>query len=449
MSRTTGALATNLVDTTRHKVAFRLLPFVFLLYVANYIDRANIAYAAIGMSRDLRFSDTVFGLGAGIFFISYVALHVPGALLAEKWIARKLISAIMLVWGAVTVFTALVHTPAQLYLARFALGAAESAFFPAVIVYLSHWFSHADRGKAISVFYCGIPIANVIGSPLAGWLLGHRWFGVQGWRWLFVLEGIPAVLFGAIAFFYLTDSPSDARWLPDEGRNWLEGKLREDTPKSTQGISIKCALRSRAIVMLSAVCFLIYVVTYGMLFWLPTILKRWSGLSDANVGLLGAVPYVVYFLAMLVNGWHSDRWRERHWHCAIPMFIAAVGCCGLIFHPHSISRIIFLLAIMNLGNAYLPVFFTIPSELLSQSAAAASVGMINAVGSVAGFIGPYLVGYLNTKFGSFSDGLAVMMISALAAGILVVCVPRNAQSIATDFAPAHPQQITANAPAGI
>ena len=158
---------TETFDTTRHKVAFRLLPFVFLLYVANYIDRANIAYVAIGMSRDLRFSDTVFGLGAGIFFISYVVFHVPGALLAEKWIARKLIAAIMLVWGAVTVFTALVHTPAQLYLARFALGAAESAFFPAVIVYLSHWFSHADRGKAISVFYCGIPIANVIGSPLA------------------------------------------------------------------------------------------------------------------------------------------------------------------------------------------------------------------------------------------------------------------------------------------
>jgi MFS transporter, ACS family, tartrate transporter len=439
---------TETFDSTRHKVAFRLLPFVFVLYVANYIDRANIAYAAIGMSRDLRFSDTVFGLGAGIFFISYVAFHIPGALLAEKWIARKLIAAIMLVWGAVTVFTALVHTPAQLYLARFALGAAESAFFPAVIVYLSHWFSHADRGKAISVFYCGIPIANVIGSPLAGWLLGHRWFGVQGWRWLFVLEGIPAVLFGAIAFFYLTDSPSDARWLPDEGRNWLEGKLREDTPKSTQGISIKRALRSRAVVMLSAVCFLIYVVSYGMLFWLPTILKRWSGLSDANVGLLGAVPYVVYLLAMLANGWHSDRWRERHWHCAIPMFIAAVGCCGLIFHPHSVSRIVLLLSVVSVGNAYLPVFFTIPTELLSKSAAAASVGMINAVGSVAGFIGPYLVGYLNTKSGSFSDGLAVMMISALAAGILVVCVPRNAQSIATDFAPAHPQQISANASAG-
>jgi MFS transporter, ACS family, tartrate transporter len=286
-------------------------------------------------------------------------------------------------------------------------------------------------------------------APLAGWLLGHRWLGVQGWRWLFVLEGIPAVLFGAIAFFYLTDSPSDARWLPDEGRNWLEGKLREDTPKSTQGISIKCALRSRAIVMLSAVCFLISVVSYGNLFWLPTILKRWSGLSDVNVGLLRALPYVAFFLAMLANGWHSDRWRERHWHCAIPMFIAAVGCCGLIFHPHSVSRIVLLLSVVTVGNAYLPVFFTIPTELLSKSAAAASVGMINAVGSVAGFIGPYLVGYLNTKFGSFSDGLAVMMISALAAGILVVCVPRNAQSIATDFAPAHPQQITANAPAGI
>ena len=447
-SRTTGSLPANLVDTTRHKVAFRLLPFVFLLYVANYIDRANIAYAAIGMSRDLGFSDAVFGLGAGIFFISYVALHVPGAVLAERWIARKLIAAIMLVWGAVTALTALVHTPAQLYLARLALGVAESAFFPAVIVYLSHWFSHADRGKATSAFMAAIPISNVIGSPLAGWLLGHRWFGVQGWRWLFVAEGMPAILLGAFAFFYLTDLPKQANWLRHEEQNWLESRLREDTPTSTQEISIKSALRSRAIVMLSAVCFLIYIATYGMLFWLPSILKRWSGLSDASVGLLGALPYVAYFLAMIANGWHSDRSRERHWHCAIPMFIAAVGCCGLIFHPHSISLIVFLLTIVNLGNGYLPVFFTIPTELLSQSAAAAAVGMINAVGSVAGFIGPYLVGYLNTKYGSFANGLAMMMISALAAGILVLCVPRSAQSIATGLTPAHPRQMTANAPAG-
>jgi MFS transporter, ACS family, tartrate transporter len=312
----TGAFATDLVETTRRQIAFRLLPFLFVLYVANYIDRANIAYAAIGMSRDLRFSDSVFGLGAGIFFISYVALHIPGALLAERWIARKLIATTMITWGSVTALTALVHTPAQLYLARFALGAAESAFFPAVIVYLSHWFSHADRGKATGVFMAAIPLSSVIASPIAGWLLGYRLLRVEGWRWLFILEGIPAVLLGIVAFFYLTDLPRHANWLTGEARKWIETKLREDTPTHTQGISIKCALTSRAILMLSAVCFLFYVASYGMLFWLPSILKRWSGLSDANVGLLGALPYLAYFLAMVANGWHSDKCRERHWHCA-------------------------------------------------------------------------------------------------------------------------------------
>lgn len=246
-----------------------------------------------------------------------------------------------------------------------------------------------------------------------------------------MIEGIPAVLLGISAFFYLTDSPKQANWLCEEGRSWLEGKLREDVPKSTEGISIRCALRSRAIMMLAAVCFLIYIASYGMLFWLPSILKRWSGLSDANVGLLGALPYFALFLALLLNGWNSDRYRERHWHCAVPMFIMAVGCAGLLFHPHSISVIVLLLAIATLGNAYLPVFFTIPTELFSRSAATASVGMINAIGSVAGFAGPYLVGYLNTKSGSFTDGLAVMMISAVAAGLLVIRVPRSAQSIAT------------------
>ena len=424
--RPTVDLSTDLASITRYRIASRLLPFLFCLYIANYIDRANVAYAAIGMSRDLKFSDRVFGLGAGIFFISYVALHVPGALLAERWIARRVIAASLIAWGSVTALTALIQTPTQLYSARFVLGAAESAFFPAVIVYLSRWFSHADRAKATGAFMAAIPLSSVIGSPIAGWLLGHTWFGVQGWRWVFVVEGIPAVFLGMVALFYLTDVPHEASWLPNVGRQWIQRKLTEDTPTFTKGISVREALMSRTVVLLSVVCFLSYFALYSMLFWLPSILKRFSALSDANVGLLGAMPYLAYFLAMVVNGWHSDKCRERYWHCSVPMLISTVGFLGLMMHPRSIPLIVLSLTIASVGGAYLPVFFSIPTELLSKSAAAASVGMINAVGSTAGFVGPYLIGYLTTKSGSFTAGLTLMMVSALAGALLVLFVPRNA-----------------------
>ncbi len=220
--------ARPLAGHTRHQVALRLLPFVFILYVTNYLDRTSVAYAALGMSRDLGFSDRVFGLGAGVFFISYVALQIPGALLVERWSARRMISVTMIAWGMLTSLTALVHTPGQLYLARFALGAAEAGFFPGVIVYLSHWFIRGDRAKATSNFMAAIPLSFIIGSPLAGWILGHKWFDVQGWRWLFVLEGLPAILLGVTAFFFLTDWPRQAGWLAPEQREWIDQKLAEE-----------------------------------------------------------------------------------------------------------------------------------------------------------------------------------------------------------------------------
>ena len=205
----------TLVGHTRHQTALRLLPFLFVLYIVNYLDRTSVAYAAIGMSRDLGFSDRVFGLGVGVFFIGYLALQIPGSLLAENWSARKTISGSMVVWGSLTALTALVHTPMQLYLARFLLGLAEASFFPGVMVYLSHWFIQKDRAKAASNFLAAVPLSLMIGSPVAGWIVGHHWLGLAGWRWLFVLEGMPAVVLGAIAFVWLKDWPKDAAWLTD------------------------------------------------------------------------------------------------------------------------------------------------------------------------------------------------------------------------------------------
>ncbi len=412
-------------DHTRHQVALRLLPFVFILYVTNYLDRTSVAYAALGMSRDLGFSDRVFGLGAGVFFISYVALQIPGALLVERWSARRMISTTMIAWGMLTSLTALVHTPGQLYLARFALGAAEAGFFPGVVVYLSHWFIREDRGKACSNFMAAIPLSFIIGSPLAGWILGRNWFQLQGWRWLFVLEGIPAIVLGVAAFFLLTDWPRQAAWLAPEQRDWIDQKLEEEKPAGDRPVSAWEAIRSPTIMLLSGLTFLQYFSGYAIFFWMPTMLKRQSGFSDARVGLIGAIPYMVLFVAMLFNGWHSDRSGERRWHAAVPLFISAIGLLALVARPPSMLLTMILFSMVAINTAYLPIFWAIPTEFLSASAAAGAVGAINAVGSVAGFAGPYAFGYLVTRTGSFATGMAALAFSSVAAALLILRAPRS------------------------
>jgi MFS transporter, ACS family, tartrate transporter len=431
-----ASTAVEVAARTRHKVAVRLLPFLFVLYITNYLDRTSVAYAALGMSRELGFNDRVFGLGAGIFFASYMALQIPGALLVERWSARRMISATMIAWGSLTALTAFVHTPVQLYLARSVLGAAEAGFFPGVIVYLSHWFIHEDRAKATGNFMGAIPLSFVIGSPIAGWILGHKWLAVEGWRWLFILEGIPAILLGAVAFFFLTDWPSEATWLSPEEKLSIAQKLLEESPVRAQKLNVWQALRSRTVLLLAAAAFLSYFTLYSFVFWFPTILKRLSGLSDMRVGLLGAVPYLVAFLAMQVNGWLSDRRQERRWHCAVPLFIGAIALLGLLSPPHSLSFLLGLFTLVYLSSIYLPVFWAIPTEILTKSTAATAVGMINAIGNIAGFAGPALFGYLNTRTGSFSRGFAWMMISILASGLLILWTPRHA-GINTTNAHAH------------
>jgi len=412
-----------LAEHTRRYIALRLLPFLFVLYITNYLDRTSVAYAAIGMARDLGFDDRVFGMGIGVFFLSYVAFQIPGALLVERWSARGMISVTMIVWGSLTAMTALVHTPVQLYLARFLLGAAEAGFFPGVIVYLSHWFIQEDRAKATSNFMAAIPLSLIIGSPIAGWILGHNWFTLQGWRWLFLLEGMPAILLGIAAFFLLTDWPSEATWLTPDQRQWIKLKLEEEKPSNRQSVTLGQALRSRTVLLLAAAAFLDYFAGYAVIFWLPTVLKRQSGLSDAQVGVLGAVPYVVALIAMLVNGWHSDRSRERRWHAAVPLFIAAAGLLCLSSLPSSTLMTVIFFSMVCVILAFLPAFWAIPTEILAESTGAVAVGMINAIASIAGFAGPYAFGYLHTQTGSLLAGFAVLMCSALAAAILMVLTP--------------------------
>jgi MFS transporter, ACS family, tartrate transporter len=409
---------------TRRLIGARLLPFLFVLYITNYLDRASIAYAALGMTRDLHFSDRVFGLAFGIFFIGYVSLQIPGAILMERWSARKIICLTMVTWGSLTALTALVHTPNQLYLARFLLGAAEAAFFPGVVVYLSHWFVREDRAKATSNFMSAIPLSLAIGSPLAGWILEHAWLGIQGWRWLFVLEGLPAVVLGAIAYFYLTDRPRTAAWLNAEQKNWIEARLNAQKPAAEKA-TLGQAFRSRTVLVLAAVTFLNYAVFYSYTFWSPTMLKRQSGLSNAKVGLLMMIPNLVCFFAMLLNGWHSDRHCERRWHIVVPVAIAFAGSCGLLLHPASLPWTMFLFTLVAVGSSYLPVFWSVPSEILSPGIAAGSVGLISALGSLAGFASPYGFGDLNQRTGSYSTGIACLAVLSIIATATTFLIPRR------------------------
>jgi ACS family tartrate transporter-like MFS transporter len=412
---------------TRRQIAARLLPFLFVLYVANYLDRTSVAYAALEMSRDLGFNDRVIGLSAGIFFVGYVALQIPGALMVEHWSARRCVAVIMMVWGSLTVLTGLVHTANQLYAARLVLGAAEAGFFPGVMVYLSHWFTCQDRAKATANFMAAIPLSFILGSPLAGWILGHHWLGMQGWRWLFALEGMPAVVLGMVAYFYLTDWPAEARWLPVAQREWIV-KALEAEKTEVQRVSSWQALRSGRVQLLAAAAFTEYFVFYSLAFWFPTILKRWTGISDARIGWLGAIPYVVCLAAMVFNGWHSDRHRERRLHSAIPVLLGTIPLLALLALPRSIGLIIALFSMLVVIQAFLPTFWALVTESLCKTEAATAVGFINAVGSIAGFAGPYAFGYLANRTGSFSAGLTTMLISCAISGLLLLRVAEAPKS---------------------
>src|SRR6266550_3280908 len=419
---------TDAGSSARSRVARRLLPFLFLLYVANYLDRTNIAYATLGMKGDLSLTDSVFGTASGIFFIGYFALQVPGALLVERWSARLLLGITLITWGALTALTGLVRTPHQLYGARFLLGAAEAGFFPGVIVYLSHWFIKEDRAKAVARFMSAIPIGFIIGGPIAGMILGVDWLGFSGWRWLFLFEGIPAVLLGIVTLFVLPDRPNEVRWLRPEERNWLTSRLAEERQAKAhvEHLTIWQALRHPAVLLLTAGLFFTYTGGYAIWFWMPTILQRYTGWTVQHISWIGSIPFVAGFVGMLLLGWSSDRFRERRWHFAIPQLTAAAALGMWFFLPHSNTLLVVILSLVIFGTiAYLPSFWALPSEILTSSAAAAAVGFINCTASIGGFFGPKMIGNLSQQTGSFNAGYIFMIVCWIIASVLVLLCPRE------------------------
>ncbi len=413
----------------RTRIAWHLLPFLFLLYVANYLDRTNIAYATLGMKGDLGLTDSVFGTASGIFFIGYFALQIPGALLVERWSARLLLALTLITWGALTTLTGFVRTPLELYGARFLLGAAEAGFFPGVIVYLSHWFINQDRAKATARFMAAIPIGFMIGGPIAGAILGVHWLGIAGWRWLFLLEGVPAVVLGITALFVLPDWPNEARWLPPDERDWIIARLGEERRAKTHAehMTIWQALRHPAVLVLTAGLFFTYTGGYAFWFWFPTMLQRFTGWTDVQrIGWVGAIPFLAGLIGMLILGWSSDRAGERRWHFAIPQLTAALALGVWFFIPHSNVLLIAAFTLVGFGTvAYLPSFWALPSSFLASSAAAAAVGFINCTASIGGFVGPKIVGELSQRTGSFHTGFIFMIACWIIASLLVLLCPRE------------------------
>lgn len=419
---------TTVGERARSRIAWRLLPFLFLLYVANYLDRTNIAYATLGMKSDLGLSDSVFGTASGIFFIGYFALQIPGALLVERWSARRLLALTLITWGALTALTGFVRTPMELYGARFLLGAAEAGFFPGVIVYLSHWFIYQDRGKAVARFMAAIPIGFILGGPIAGAILGVNWAGITGWRWLFLLEGIPAVLLGIATLFFLPDWPNEARWLAPEEREWITARLAEERSAKDQSgqMTVWQALRHPAVLILTIALFFTYSGGYAFWFWEPTMLQRLTGWSVMKVSWFGALVFGAGLVGMLLLGWSSDRTRERRWHFAVPQLTAALALSAWFVLPHSNTLLLVIFTVLGFGTvAYLPAFWSLPSAFLSSSAAAAAVGFINCTASIGGFFGPKMVGNFSQSTGSFGTGFVIMIACWIIASLLVLLCPRE------------------------
>lgn len=406
----------------------RLIPFLFLLYVVAYLDRVNIGFAALEMNRDLGFSATVYGLGSGIFFISYTLLEVPSNLVLARVGARVWIGRIMLTWGLVSVAMAFVRDAWTFYLLRFLLGAAEAGFFPGIIFYLTQWFPARERAHAVALFMTGTAIAGVIGGPVSSVLLQMDGaLGLRGWQWLFVIEGLPAIALAPVVWRRLDGRPEDAAWLTDAERAWLLETLSAETT-GAPGVrhDLRGALTSGRLWLLAAIYFFVVLAFYGVAFWLPQIVQSLGHYPSTVVALIAAVPYVVAAVGMVFVGRRSDRTGERRGHVAVPALIGAAGFLAAATAPASLGMALGALSVAAFGIwGALGPFWALPTAFLRGTAAAGGVALVNALGNVGGFVGPTLVGYARDLTGSFSAGLWVLAAGLVAAAGLALALPRE------------------------
>jgi MFS transporter, ACS family, tartrate transporter len=410
------------------KLTRRLLPFLFLLYIVNYLDRINVGFAALQMRGQLGFSDRVYGLGAGIFFAGYFFFQIPSNLALARVGARKWIAVIMVLWGSISAAMVFVGTPRSFYGLRFLLGAAEAGFFPGMILYLRRWFPSAARARAVALFMTAGPLAGVVGGPISGALLGVHLGNLAGWQWLFLIEGLPAVLLGGVVLAYLADRPEVAPWLTPEERIWLDGELthERDTHAVVSKSDVFAAFGQGKVWLLVLVYLGVTTCTYGVSLWLPSLIRSLSGTSNLIIGLLSAIPYLATAIAMVLVGMHSDRTGERRWHLAGSAFVGAIGLACAAYATSTAANIAFLSLTLMAGFSMMGPFWATSTELLSETSAVAGIALINSFGNLGGFLGPYTIGLVRTRTGGFRGGLlAVAALLGLSAGLSLLAYERD------------------------
>ena len=419
---------TDIEQATISKVTRRLIPFLFLLYVVAWLDRVNVGFAALQMNKDLGFSSSVYGFGAGVFFVGYALFEVPSNLVLARVGARRWIARIMLTWGLISIATMFIRTPQSFYVLRFLLGVAEAGFFPGIIYYLSDWYPARQRARAVGWFMAAIPLSIVFGGPLAGALLElHGLLGLAGWQWLFLLEGVPAVLLAFITLAVLTDHPEQARWLDADEKQWLSAVINAEHAQAREQyrLGLTRALLHPTVWLLALVLFTCQSGSYGLSLWIPQILKSLSGLGDFQVGLITAIPYIAAAIGMVLIGAHSDRTGERIWHIAVPSMFAVIGFCASawLMLPLPAMFALTIAAIGDLGSR--GPFWALPGRFLSGSASAGGIALINTVGSLGGFVGPYGVGLARDMTGSYTGGL-LFLAALIGVGIIGTLLLRRA-----------------------
>ncbi|MCA3184297.1 MULTISPECIES: MFS transporter [unclassified Cupriavidus] len=421
----TGARDAGFEDATYRKVTWRLVPFLLLCYVVAYLDRVNVGFAKLQMLNDLQFSETIYGLGAGIFFIGYFLFEVPSNVILHKVGARIWIARIMITWGLISAAMMFVTTPTMFYVLRFLLGIAEAGFFPGIILYLTYWYPASRRGRTTTFFMTAIALSGVIGGPLSGWIMqsfdGHN--GWAGWQWMFLVEGIPSILVGIWVLLYLDDRIAHAKWLSPDEKALLERNIAaEDQHKEDPPVSQ--VLSSPRVWLMSGIYFSFVMGLYGVSFWLPTIIKQTGVKGALDVGLLTAIPYGCAVVGMILFAHSADRRGERRWHIAIPALLGALGLVLSVQWHGDTTMAMVALTLATIGIlTTLPLFWSLPTAFLAGTGAAAGIALINSLGNLAGFISPYAVGWLKDMTQSTDSGMYLLAACMVVGAALTLSVP--------------------------
>ena len=416
------------------KVTRRLIPLLFISYVVAYLDRVNVGFAKLQMLNDLRFSDTVFGLGAGIFFIGYFLFEIPSNIVLHRVGARIWIARIMITWGLISGAMIFIDTPTTFYVVRFFLGAAEAGFFPGVILYITYWYPSQRRGKITTLFMTAVPLSGVIGGPLSGWIMQNMpgVGGMAGWQWMFICEALPSILVGLVVIFYLQDRIRDAKWLTEPEKHMLETRIAHEAMGKSEN-ALAGMFANPRVWLMALIYFCLVMGLYGVGFWLPTLIKASGVKSPLDVGLLSAIPYACAAMVMVLVGHSADARRERRWHVAIP---ALAGSIGLVLSTVYTDNTWVAMAALTLATSgiitSLPLFWSLPTAFLGGTAAAAGIALINSLGNLAGFVSPYLVGWLKDATHSTNIGMLALAASLLLGAALTLLVPAALVNASTE-----------------